>query len=225
MNPNVLLLAFLLVAGISPTSFADVVGWEVGQTARDFAAFYLEGGDANAQTATNWYSEAGKADVFVISTCAMWCAPCQLFANESEAIVSEMANEGINVRVYDWIYNDPFANEPSGNFVEAWGEDAWTSDVENVWFGGDILQPSGDGSNGVIDEIYETYSNSAPGRLIVMDRNFVVRSARNYSGGNNALFNRIRVAAVPEPLSASILAAVAVLWVGRRRRVLAARRV
>ncbi|MEM7455077.1 MAG: hypothetical protein AAF456_12070 [Planctomycetota bacterium] len=180
-------LSIPLLDSDSSQAIADPVGWGVGQITPDFAANYLAGGDANQTTSTTWYDERGTADVYVISSCAIWCPPCRNFALDSGDIVSHMAAEGFDVNVYDWIYQDNLFQDPDENDVAAWVQGLWTAAPENAWFGGDIFFDSSAAEPGVIGEIYDEYNSSSPGRILVLDRNFVVRDSFIGSGFSSGL--------------------------------------
>jgi len=211
----------LVLIGLSiatvPVKADLVTGWNPGERAPDFDAFYL---DQGVQTATTWFEESG-ADVYVVSTCAMWCTPCQFFAEQSLAMTQSMAAEGIIVEFYDFIFQDSSLLEPDASDAQAWIDVAWSSDPQNVWFGGDIpLSASESVTNDIFNAIISSGGSgqAIPG-IVVMDRNFVVQDLQE-GFSRSHIEDSIRLAAVPEPGSSLLLlVAMTVFFAQRSRRI------
>ena len=171
-------LAVVVFAVVLPSGAqADVpLGWDIGSQTPDFSAFYLAGAPG-VETSTNWHAEMGKADVYVVSTCAMWCAPCQQFAQQAAAMKQALAAEGIGVEFYDFIFQNTAMQEPGSADAQAWIDNIWSSDAENVWYGGNISETDPDSV--VIDMFTAAQNAGGSGTAIpsiaVLDRNFVVR--------------------------------------------------
>lgn len=223
MNLKITLLFAVLGLFGESLVWADLVtSWDLGEKVEDFSAFRINS-SSGVEEAVNWSDESG-ADVYVVSTCAMWCGPCQQFAIDSQSLVNSMANEGISVEVYDFIFENSGFLEPSAVDAQAWLDNIWTGDPDNVWFGGDILVSA---SDSVTVDIFEALENAgigsanAPGipGIAILDRNGVVRDLQTgYVAASVA--DSVRAAAVPEPSSFSIvgLGVVSMLLFHRRRR-------
>ncbi len=196
-----------------------VTHWDIGEQVADFTAQYIDPTTGNAESIT-WYQESGS-DVYVISTCAMWCGPCQQFAFDSDSLVQSLAADGIQAEVYDFLFEDFNFGEPDSVDAQLWIDNAWSSDPENVWFGGEISTMAPDS---VTIDIFEAIWNEkgqgsgAVGlpAIAILDRNFVVRHlmegylpSRIDSAARNA-------AMVPEPASAWALF-LATVWMFRRQ--------
>ena len=69
------LVVLLSTLFMSQSLQADLdTDWDLGERTPNFSSFYIDPNN-QTQTATQWHNEYG-ADVFVVSTCAMWCTPC-----------------------------------------------------------------------------------------------------------------------------------------------------
>lgn len=213
-------LSMIVVAGVinaaSLTHAELVTGWNVGEQAPDFEAFYLNG-FSGAETPTSWHAESG-ADVYVVSTCAVWCSPCQLFAQQSEAMRQTLASEGIDAEFYDLVFQDFNGLEPDATIAQLWIDNVWTSDPENVWYGG-MISESVPGN--VTHDIFTAQQNAggsgfAIPAIVVMDHNFVVQDLIEGFDPSQTL-GAARLAAVPEPGSAMMMAPLGLLFLRRRR--------
>jgi hypothetical protein len=183
----------------NPTS-ASLIGWDIGQTSPDFTANYLAAVDGSTQM-TTWYEELNTdADFYVISLCAMWCNPCQLFASDSGLLESQFAAAGIHVELYDWIFEDPNFQEPDSGDAQLWIDHFWTSNPENVWFGGDIPVSS---TSSVVVDILTTYGSNAIPNILILDRNLTVQ--HHFEGYDpERLRNAILSTVVPEPSTMTV---------------------
>lgn len=225
MNCLRVIAVTLLVAHNSVGVAGLATGWDVGSTAPDFTATNLDSG--GAPQSVSWYDELG-ADVYVISTCAMWCGPCQQFALGSGQLVQTLAQEGVNVKVYDFIFENVLMSEPGQTDAQAWIDNVWSSVAQNVWYGGDISTQS---ASNVTFDIFSAVVAARGGDLssgvglpsiVVLDSNFVVTDLlEGYVASDvEQAVRSAAVSAVPEFGPAPAMAVGVLGWlmrVGRRR--------
>lgn len=210
--PIAVMFFAITFVNIDIVSAAPFDGWGIGEQSPDFQAQYLSNG--NVQT-TSWYQELNSdADVYVLSTCAMWCPPCQQFAADSQSIVDAMANQGIDVRLYDFVFQDPLMLEPDQADIQNWIDSIWTASEENVWYGEDIPISS---PNSVIVDIFTTYNSNAIPNILFLDRNLVV--AHQFEGYTRNLVEDaiVSTAQVPEPGGTVMCFGLIALCIARRK--------
>lgn len=211
--------AFCLFASVCGISHADLTtGWDIGEKVPDFSASAIDPLSQNTIT-KQWYGESG-ADVYIVSTCAMWCNPCQLYGIDSESIVQNLAAEGINVLAYDFIFQDANLSEPDELDAQAWIDAIWTSDPGNVWFGGQISTLA---NESVTTDIFEAAFNAggsgnAIPAIAILDRNFVVRDIIEGYTQTVIESSARSAAAIPEPSACGVLFVFGGLLGLRRRR-------
>ncbi|MEM7456702.1 MAG: hypothetical protein AAF456_20325 [Planctomycetota bacterium] len=212
----VLFVGFLVTIGtlVSTASGDPTTGWDIGQRLPDFAASYVDQ-QSGVATSMSWYDEGG-ADAYALSLCGMWCAPCQLFAEDSGATTAQLQSEGINVQMYDLVFQNVASQEPQLQDINGWIDQLWTSDPENVLFAGDIPLSAEDS---IAEEILLRSNFGIPAFLIV-DRNMVITDYQTGYFGGTGLMEKLRVASVPEPAAATVLLGViGMLSSVRKRRV------
>lgn len=212
--------AFLVLGLLSVNSSgrcnADIAtGWDIGEQAPDFDALYLDE-NSGLEAPTTLHAESG-ADFYVLSTCATWCNPCQLFAQQSESMQQVLAAQGIDVQIYDLVFQNNFGEEPDADLIQAWIDNVWTSDSENVWFGGMISESlEGNVTHEIFTAIGGGGSIGIPA-IVIMDRNFVVQDLQE--GFDRArIESSIRNAAVPEPSGFALLVTATIGVLFNRRR-------
>lgn len=205
----------LLTAAFVAPCHADVIsGWGIGETPDDFNALYVDAGTGSS-TPVSWYDESG-ADVYVISACAMWCTPCQLFGADSGGLAQTLAAEGIQAEVYDYIFEDVQGLEPDLNDAQAWLDNIWTGDPDNVWFGGDIPFSA---TNSVIEDIMLAAQSSAVPTFVILDRSMTVRHhLTGYAPQTlEDLARQTAATAVPEPTLGFVVLMVSAFTVANWR--------
>ena len=195
-----------LFASVCRIAQADLsTAWDIGEKVTDFSASAIDPVTQSSIT-KQWYNESG-ADVYIVSTCAMWCNPCQLYGIDSQTIVQNLAAEGINAQAYDFIFQDPIQTEPDELDAHAWIDNIWTSDPGNVWFGGQISTLANDS---VTTDIFEAVFNaggsgSAIPAIAILDRNFVVRDLIEGYSQTRIESSARSAAAIPEPSAIGVL--------------------